>query len=64
MKLATSNTKKGLEKLINEFYCSQNYRIGEDNLLYNEKLSSERLEKVNNTVKVEQVLGGWLFSKR
>lgn len=64
MKLASSNTKLGLQELINEFYFSKNYVITEDNLLQNEQLSKEKLEKINRTVKIEKIRNRWVFSKR
>lgn len=35
--LASAVDKENLEKLINEFYCSENYIITEDNQIYNTK---------------------------
>lgn len=64
MKLASSNTKLGLQELINEFYFSKNYVITEDHLLQNDLLSKEKLEKINHTVKIEKIRDRWVFSKR
>ena len=36
--ICSSPTKDNLVKLINEFYCSENYVITEDNKVYNTKL--------------------------
>ena len=38
MLICSAPTKDNLEKLINEFYCSENYVITEDNKVYNTKL--------------------------
>lgn len=35
--LATAPSKEELEKIINEFYLSENYIIKEDNTIYNTK---------------------------
>lgn len=64
MKIASSDTKLGLQSLINEFYFSESYVIREDNLLDNEKLSDEKLERINHLVKVEKIRDRWVFSKR
>ena len=36
--ICSAPTKDNLIKLINEFYCSKNYVITEDNKVYNTKL--------------------------
>ena len=64
MKIASSDTKLGLQSLINEFYFSESYVIREDNLLDNEKLLDEKLERINHLVKVEKIRDRWVFSKR
>lgn len=64
MKIASSDTKLGLQSLINEFYFSESYVIREDNLLDNDRLSEEKLKRINNMVKVEQIQDRWVFSKR
>ena len=61
MLLATSPTKEGIIKLINEFYFSNNYYLDEDLKLKNDILSEEKLKKINNTVKVEARLSGYYF---
>ena len=38
MLICSAPTKDNLIKLINEFYCSENYVIAEDNKVYNTKL--------------------------
>ena len=38
MLICSAPTKDNLVKLINEFYCSENYVITEDNKVYNTKL--------------------------
>ena len=38
MLICSAPTKENLVKLINEFYCSKNYVITEDNKVYNTKL--------------------------
>ena len=38
MLICSAPTKDNLIKLINEFYCSENYVITEDNKVYNTKL--------------------------
>ena len=60
-KLATAGTKEDLERLINEFYFSKNYKITEDNLLINDLLSEERLQRINNQVGVKKVKNRWIF---
>ena len=61
MLLATSPTKEGIVKLINEFYFSKNYYLDENLKLKNDVLSEEKLKKINNTVKVEARLNGYYF---
>ena len=60
-KLASSATKDGLEQLINEFYFSKNYKITEDNLLSNDLLSEEKLQRINNQVGVKKIRNRWVF---
>ena len=60
-KLASSATKEGLEQLINEFYFSKNYKITEDNLLSNDLLSEEKLQRINNQVGVKKIRNRWVF---
>ena len=36
--ICSAPTKDNLVKMINEFYCSENYVITEDNKVYNTKL--------------------------
>ena len=60
-KLATAGTKEDLERLINEFYFSKNYKITEDNLLSNDLLSEEKLQRINNQVGVKKVKNRWIF---
>ena len=60
-KLATAGTKEDLERLINEFYCSKNYKITEDSLLSNDLLSEEKLQRINNQVGVKKVKNRWIF---
>ena len=60
-KLATSATKEDLEKLINEFYFSKNYKITEDNLLSNDLLSEEKLQRINSQVGIKKVKNRWVF---
>ena len=60
-KLATAGTKEDLEQLINKFYCSKNYKITEDNLLSNDLLSEEKLQRINNQVGVKKVKNRWIF---
>ena len=43
-KIASSPTKERLQKLINEFYYSQNYIITDDNKVYNTKLQKYKGE--------------------
>ena len=45
--IASSKTKKGLEKLINEYFFSNNYIITDDNRVFNTKLN-----KYNDNVKI------------
>ena len=61
MLLATSPSKKGIIKLINEFYFSENYYLDKDLKLKNDNLSEEKLKKINDTVKVEARLNGYYF---
>ena len=60
-KLASSGSKDGLEQLINEFYFSKNYIITEDNLLFNDLLSEEKLQKINSQVGIKKVKNRWIF---
>ena len=60
-KLATAGTKEDLERLINEFYFSKNYKITEDNLLSNDLFSEEKLQRINNQVGVKKVKNRWIF---
>lgn len=60
-KLASSASKEELEQLINEFYFSKNYKITEDNLLFNDLLSEEKLQKINNQVGVKKIKNRWIF---
>lgn len=57
--LASAGTKEQLEKLINEFYCSNNYIITEDNLIYNTKK-----EKVLDGVKITVSRNRWRFERQ
>ena len=61
--LASSNSKEGLEKLINEFYCSKNYKINDELLLENHLLSKKRMEKINSQVMIviNPLTGRWQF---
>ena len=61
MLLATSPSKEGIIKLINEFYFSNHYYLDENLKLKNDILSEEKLKKINNTVKVEERLSGYYF---
>lgn len=55
---ASSATKEGLEKLINEFYYSKNYIITEDMRIYNTKTG-----KTIDSMAVRQTRGKWQFVK-
>ena len=48
--VASAGDKKDLEKMINEFYFSENYIITEDNKLYNTK-KEKYLDSVQVTFK-------------
>lgn len=61
MLIATSPSKEGIIKLINEFYFSENYYLDKNLKLKNDILSEEKLKKINNTVKVEARLSGYYF---
>ena len=47
MIIASSGTKKGLEKLINEYFFSKDYIITDDNRVFNTTLN-----KYNDNVKI------------
>lgn len=59
--MATSPTREGLQKLVNEFYFSTNYIINNDNKLDNINLSTEKLSKINDRVEIKNTLSGWYF---
>ena len=48
--IASAPTKEKLEKMINEFYASENYIITEENEVYNKKLN-KTLDSVKVTYK-------------
>lgn len=50
--IASAGTKEELEKLINKFYCSENYEITEDNKLYNKNFNAKKLETINNNIRI------------
>ena len=55
---ASAPTKEGLEKLINDFYCSQNYIITEDNTIYNTKTG-----KTVDTMTIKVKKNRWQFGE-
>jgi hypothetical protein len=59
--MATSPTKEGLQKLINEFYFSQNYIITNNNKLENSKLNGEKLKNINNKSEIKNTIKGWYY---
>lgn len=54
--IATAPSKEELQKLINEFYCSTNWVIQEDNTLFNTKLNGS----TDSTI-VRLFRGRWRF---
>ena len=54
--LASAGSKNKLQKMINDFYCSENWIIDEENNLYNTKLN-----KFANGVRVEKKGNRWRF---
>ena len=59
--LGTAPTKTDLELLVNEFFCSKNYKINDDNKLENEKLSEEKLNNINKRVIIKFSKNRWRF---
>ena len=55
---ASAPTKEGLEKLINDFYCSKNYIITEDNTIYNTKTG-----KTVDTMTIKVKKNRWQFGE-
>lgn len=55
---ASAPTKGELEKLINDFYCSKNYTITEDNTIYNTKTG-----KTIDTMVIRVKKNRWQFGK-
>jgi hypothetical protein len=54
--LASAGSKKNLQKMINEFYFSDNWIIDEENKIFNTKLN-----KFASGVKVEKKGKRWRF---
>lgn len=59
--IASAGTKEDLEKLINKFYCSENYTITEDNKLYNKNFNAEKLESINSNIRIVFNRKRWRF---
>ena len=54
--IASASSKEELQKLVNEFYCSTNWIIQEDNSLFNTKLN----RSTDSTI-VRFFRGRWRF---
>lgn len=54
----SAGSKADLEKMINEYFCSENYVITDDNRVYNSKL-----EKYLDDYIIQEKKSRWSFGK-
>ena len=62
--IASSTSKKGLEKLINKYFYSDFYKILNDNSLFNPTHSKEKNNEINQKFCVVEKKGRWRFEYR
>lgn len=60
-KVCSAPNKETLEKLINEFYFSDNYKITDDNKLNNTRFTEDRVLDINNKTLIEFKKNRWSF---